>query len=485
MFFKLLVIDNDQSWLRFVKGVFARDDIEILLEPQESRATQRVLADKPNIVMLTIQEVNERLQQFITETKKADPRLAIIIAAKKSTVKDAIEAMKFGAFDYVTKPLNDRELRDVVEKALSCSIMCRRVRYANNPAEIRKKGHEDIMIGSSGVMMDIWKRVGLIADSDSTVLILGESGTGKELLARAVYLNSLRSGRPFLAINCAAIPETLMESELFGHEQGAFTDAHARRIGKFEECHTGTLLLDEIGDLSLPNQSKLLRVLEQQSFERVGGNKPIKTDVRLIATTSVDLEAAVREKRFRLDLYHRLSVVLFRVPPLRERVEDIPLLVKLFVETFCRDHGKLEKMVSPKLMQALKLHRWEGNIRELKNMVNRAVILSKSELLDLEDFPQLTELRSCKGVIATARDDCYGTFKDILEPDLEEICVKYNGRVNKQIMYGVEKALILLVMERCKDNESLAAKMMGISRNTLRYKLKQYSEGNDTQGRDS
>jgi two-component system, NtrC family, nitrogen regulation response regulator GlnG len=482
MFFKFLVVDSDQSWLHLVKGVFAHDDIEVLLESQVGRATQRVLTDKPNIVMLAIDEVNERLHDFIRETKEVDPRLAIIIVTTKSTVNDAIEAMKYGAFDYVTKPLTERELRDVVEKALSCSIMCRRVRYANNQAELRKKVHEDIMIGSSRVMMDIWKRVGLIAGSDSTVLILGESGTGKELLARAVYLNSLRHGRPFLAINCAAIPENLMESELFGHEQGAFTDAHSRRIGKFEECHAGTLLLDEIGDLSMANQSKLLRVLEQQTFERVGGNKPIKTDVRLIATTSVDLETAVREKKFRLDLYHRLSVVVFRVPPLCERIEDIPLLVKLFIETFCREHGKPEKMVSPKLMQALKLHRWEGNIRELKNMINRAVILSKSELLDLEDFPQLAQIRSCKGVVSKARDDCYGTFKDILEPDLEEICVKYNGRVNKQIMFGVEKALILLVMERCKDNESLAAKMMGISRNTLRYKLKLYSEGKETVG---
>lgn len=476
MFFKFLVIDSDSSWLDYVRGIFAHDDIDVLLEPRANRATQRVLADKPNIVMLGVEQLNEQVHEFIKESKKADPRLAVIIVTPNSSVKDAIEAMRFGAFDYVSKPLKEKELRDVVEKALSCSIMCRRVRYAQNKDEIKNKVHEDIMIGSSKVMMDIWKRVGLIAESDSTVLVLGESGTGKELLARAIYLNSLRKNRPFLAINCAAIPESLMESELFGHEQGAFTDAHVKRIGKFEECNSGTLLLDEIGDLSMPNQSKLLRVLEQQTFERVGGNKPIKTDVRLIATTSVDLETAVREKKFRLDLYHRLSVVLFRLPPLRERAEDIPLLVKLFIEMFCKKHGKPEKIISPKLMQAIKTHPWEGNIRELKNLVHRAVVLSKGELLDLDDFPQLAVKRETKGILDSAIDDCYGTFKNILEPDLEDICVKYNGRVNKQIIYGVEKALILLVMEKCNENESMAAKMMGISRNTLRYKLKQYSE---------
>jgi two-component system, NtrC family, nitrogen regulation response regulator GlnG len=477
MFFKLLVIDSDESWLEFVKTVFADDDIEVLLEPQESKATRRVLTDKPNIVILNISALSESVLKFIRESQKTDPRLAIIIITANSTVNDAIEAMKHGAFDYVSKPLKERDLRDVVEKALNCSIMCRRVRYANNKKQIIGKSvDEDIMIGSSRVMMDIWKRVGLIADSDSTVLILGESGTGKELLARAVYLNSLRKDRPFLAINCAAIPETLMESELFGHEQGAFTDAHFKRIGKFEQCDGGTILLDEIGELSTANQSKLLRILEQQSFERVGGNKPIKTDVRLMATTSTDLEAAVKEKKFRLDLYHRLSVVVFRLPALRDRIEDIPLLVKLFIEMFCRKHGKQEKFVTPKLMQALKLQHWEGNIRELKNMINRAVVLSKSELLDIDDFaPLLLKRESTKGVMATAKDDCFDTFKNILEPDLEVICVKYNGRINKKIMYGVEKALILLVMEKCQENESLAAKTMGISRNTLRQKLKQYS----------
>jgi DNA-binding NtrC family response regulator len=477
MLFKLTAIDTDQNWLEFIKSTFVNDNIEILLESQEDEAIYRIPAYKPNVVMLSVKDIGRNVYEFIRTCKSIDPHISIIILAENSTAKDAIDIMKCGVFDYVNKPLNEKDLRDVVEKALNCSIMNCRVKFHGNKNPIVLRSvDEDIMIGSSRAMMDIWKRIGLIAGSESTVLILGESGTGKELLARAIHMNSSRKNRLFLAINCAAIPETLMESELFGHEQGAFTDAQCKRIGKFELCGDGTILLDEIGELSWASQSKLLRVLEQQSFERIGGNKQIKTDVRLIATTSRDLEIAIKEKKFRLDLYYRLNVVAFRLPALRERTEDISLLIKLFINKFCKEHGKPEKLVSPKLMQALKLHPWEGNIRELKNIINRAVVVSKNEFLDVEDFaPLRLKVHSVNKIMVTEKDDWYDNFKKMLEPDFDLICDKYKGMINKKILYEAEKAILHLSLKRYHANESRTAKALGISRTTLRDKMKKYA----------
>lgn len=236
------------------------------------------------------------------------------------TTQNAIEAMKFGAYDYVTKPFDTNKLRSSVQKALECNLLNRKVRYTKDTNQLKlEEDADDIMIGSSAEMIEIWKMVGKVADSDATVLIQGESGTGKELLARAIYDNSRRKNRPFLAVNCAAMPEALLESELFGHEKGAFTDAYARRIGKFEQCNGGTIFLDEIGEMSPANQGKLLRVLECQEFERVGGNDTIRVDVRIIAATNKSLVTSVKEKTFRMDLFYRLRVVNFFLPPLKDR----------------------------------------------------------------------------------------------------------------------------------------------------------------------
>jgi DNA-binding NtrC family response regulator len=330
------------------------------------------------------------------------------------------------------------------------------------------------MIGASPEMIEIWKMVGQVADSHATVLIQGESGTGKELLARAIYNNSRRRNRPFLAVNCAAIPEALLESELFGHEKGAFTDAHARRIGKFEQCNGGTLFLDEIGEMSLANQSKLLRVLEGQAFERVGGNETITVDVRIIAATNRSLVNAVKAHEFRMDLFYRLRVVSFFLPALRERAEDIPLLVDLFIKKYSVQYGKNIKGVAPEALQLLVCHPWGGNIRELKNIINSAAVFCKGDILMPDDFSSLLPKPLNQVKLGDSQDDYYAIFWGMLEPVFEGICTKSRGAVYESVNMGLEKALVHMAMEKTGSNQVMAAKLLGISRNTLRDRLDRY-----------
>jgi DNA-binding NtrC family response regulator len=391
--------------------------------------------------------------------------------------------MKLGAYDYLTKPFDMAKLKAVVGKAVECNLLSRKVRYSKEletPAD--GEADTDIMIGSSPEMVEIWKMVGKVADSDATVLIQGESGTGKELLARAIYNNSRRRNRPFLAVNCAALPENLLESELFGHEKGAFTDAHTRRIGKFEQCNGGTIFLDEVGEMSPANQGKLLRVLENQEFERVGGNETIKVDVRVIAATNRSLVNAVKEKIFRIDLFYRLRVVSFYLPPLRERVEDIPLLANLFLGMFSKKYGREIKGIAPDAMDILVSQQWEGNIRELKNVINSATVFCKSEMLMAEDFASsFGEMNVGRNIdLNGIVDDYYAVFWSLLEPIFDKVCLKNRGAVYDNVNMGLEKALIHMAMEKSSQNQVLAAKLLGISRNTLRDRLERYRLDNSS-----
>jgi DNA-binding NtrC family response regulator len=320
--------------------------------------------------------------------------------------------------------------------------------------------------------MEIWKLVGRIADSDATVLITGESGTGKELLARAICNHSTRRTKPFLAINCAAMPETLLESELFGHEKGAFTDAHQRRIGKFEHCNGGTMLLDEIGEMSISSQSKLLRVLENQEFERIGGNETIKTDVRVIASTNSSLEEAVHAKLFRLDLYHRLKGITLNLPPLRERQEDIPILVDLFCHTFAAKYGKAIQGVSSKALDLIMKSSWEGNIRELRNTIGAAVAVSDGDMLRIEDFHQVMADHNNQPV--NTENDYYAHFVQLLEPKVTSFHPDSIEGLYQDVCNGLEKAAIELALKKSGHNQVSAAKMLGISRNTLRNRIGRY-----------
>jgi DNA-binding NtrC family response regulator len=480
MKYKLLILDDDQSILQMLKDIFP-EEIELLLESESETALRRIASERPNVAILDINLQGKSGLEVLKEAKKIDPGLAVIMATGYGTTQTAIEAMKLGAYDYLTKPFDIKKMQGIVNKALECNLLSRKVRYTREVESLAtEEADTDIMIGSSPEMIEIWKMVGKVADSDATILIQGDSGTGKELLARAIYNNSRRRNRPFLAVNCAALPETLLESELFGHEKGAFTDAHNRRIGKFEQSNGGTIFLDEIGEMSLANQGKLLRVLENQTFERVGGNETIKVDVRVIAATNKSLIGSVKEKNFRIDLFYRLRVVSFYLPPLRDRIEDIPLLVNMFLIMFSRKYGKKMKGIAPEALDRLLSHNWEGNIRELKNVINSATVFSKSEILMPEDFESFLHTKTGYKEIdlENIADDYYTVFWNILEPMFDRVCLKNRGAVYDNINMGLEKALIHMAMEKSAQNQVLAAKLLGISRNTLRDRLERYKIDN-------
>jgi len=405
----------------------------------------------------------------LKEIKQIDSKISVIITTGYSTTQNAIEAMKFGAFDYLTKPFDIFKVKEIVNKGLASNLLSRNVKFSREQEELAETlPDEDIMIGSTPEMVEIWKKIGKIADSDETVLIEGESGTGKELLARAIYNNSDRKDQTFLAVNCAALPENLLESDLFGHERGAFTDAHARRIGKFEQCNGGTLFLDEISEMSLPNQSKLLRVLEDQTFHRVGGNQEIKTDVRIIAAANRNLMEEVEKKLFRLDLFYRLKVVAFKLPALRDRQQDMPLLINLFARQYAAKYGKKNLRIAPETLPFLSSFPWDGNIRELKNAISAAIVFSSGGILQPEDFGQLKQSDFQQG---HRQESLSAQFKECVETSFSELCRTQPGEIFQQLSIELEQHLVDLAMNHCDNNQVAAAKLLGISRNTLRKRL--------------
>jgi two-component system, NtrC family, nitrogen regulation response regulator GlnG len=474
---KLLIVDDDHEILKMLNTVLASEELELLLESDSTAVAQRIVTDRPNVAIVDINMPHKSGLELLQEIKKIDSGLSVIMATGNKSMQNAIEAMKFGAYDYMTKPFDLKKLKTCVQKALECNLLNRKVRYTRDVEQLTDEViDEEIMIGSSPEMIEIWKMVGKVADSDASVLIQGESGTGKELLARAIYNYSRRKNRPFLAVNCAALPETLLESELFGHEKGAFTDAHARKIGKFEQCNGGTIFLDEIGEMSLANQGKLLRVLESQEFERVGGNETIKVDVRVVTATNRSLLNSVKEKTFRMDLFYRLRVVSFYLPPLRERMEDLPLLTDLFIKRFSKKYGKKIKGIASSATAMLMEHPWEGNIRELKNVINSSIVLCKGDLLIPEDFESFLEAKAgFKEIdLDAVGEDYYAVFTNMLEPVFDSLCQKNKGAIYENINMGLEKALIQMSMGKSNNNQVLAAKLLGISRNTLRDRLERY-----------
>jgi DNA-binding NtrC family response regulator len=471
----LLVVDDDRQIRQLLEGVFQDDGYQVLLAASGEAGVQAVREHRPDVVLLDI-NLPGGMGGFaaLKEMKELDAAMPVIMITGNSSMNSVIEAMRQGAFDYVVKPFHLDKMQEVVVKAMEASKLSRTVHYAAETAAIHDEqvGDQDVMIGSSPEMVEIWKMVGKVADSDATVLVQGESGTGKELLARAIYNNSRRSTKPFLAVNCAALPENLLESELFGHEKGAFTDAHVRRIGKFEQCNGGTIFLDEISEMSMANQGKLLRVLENQDFQRVGGNDTITVDVRIIAAANRSLVAAVKDKRFRMDLFYRLRVVTFHLPPLRERLEDIPLLVEFFMRRAAAKYGKKIRGVSPEAMALLHSSPWNGNIRELKNTIDSAVVMAGGELLLPGDLAHLD--RTVAENHQSAPVAGIAAVTEALGRSFALLCSQYGGGLHETVCGRVERSLIELVMKECGGNQVAAAKMLGVSRNTLRDRLEKY-----------
>ena len=388
--------------------------------------------------------------------KEKDPEIPVIVITAFGSIENAVKAIQKGAFDYVTKPFKEEKLRSSIIKALKISRLTSEVRYLRQ--EIEDQYTFKNIVGDSPQICDVLKLAGSVSNTDTTVLITGESGTGKELLSRATHINSPRSSGPFLIVNCAAIPSALLETELFGYEKGAFTGAHKRTKGKFEVASGGTLFLDEIGDMRPDVQAKLLRILEDRQFERLGGTKTIKADVRIIAATNKNLEEMVEEKLFREDLFYRISVFPIHIPPLRERKEDVTKLSNHFVLKFSKAFGRKPPELSEKAMQKLIQYPWKGNIRELKNVIERAMILSKgSQITSHHVILNESQEKSFKQINMDTLIPMIINDHGLSIDDLESYCIKY-------------------AMRTLNNNVSKAARFLGLSRATLRYRLEKINE---------
>ncbi len=411
---------------------------------------------------------------LLREVRRSESDVPVIIMARRTTTQDAIDSMREGAYDYLPKPIETDRLIAVIDTIAAGAAKAHvpgAVAASPFPTESPHR-----MIGRSAEIVEIYKMIGQVARSDAAVLIQGESGTGKELVAAAIHENSLRRAEPFLPVNCAAIPETLLESELFGYERGAFTGASQTKVGKFEQAHGGTIFLDEIGDMSLPTQAKVLRVLQEQRFERVGGRETLKVNTRVIAATNKSLVECIKEGSFRVDLFYRLKVVSIYLPPLRERGDDLLLLCEHFVQKFSDAMGKRVKGVSPEAAALLKTYSWPGNVRELENNVQTAVLMSKSGVLVPSDFPFTTEAEvSARSRPAEGEERGRAAeLRQILSADFDELARAYRGRIYEHVVEEVERALLAIVLERVHDNQVRAARLLGISRNTLRSRIERF-----------
>lgn len=419
-----------------------------------------------------------------TAVHEIDSKLPVIYMTGHGSSEMAIESMKLGAYDYVQKPLDKAKLLDLVVRAAEMRrLMSIPVTVSPGPTE-REAGDSDTMLGQSDAMQRVFKAIGKVASQDVTVLIQGDSGTGKELVARAIYQHSSRSGGPFLAVNCAAIPETLLESEFFGHEKGAFTGADSRRIGKFEQCSGGTIFLDEIGDMPPLLQSKILRLLQEQKFERVGGNQTIATDVRIIAATNHDLDMLVKEQKFREDLLYRLKGFLICLPPLCERDGDLRLLVDHFLIHYNRRMGKNVLRIDPEAMQALENYKWPGNVRELESVLKQALINATGTVITKECLPEIRgfqmsyeEGANCGAAPAREHLAENGVPDQQLPRSDLAAFVEQRLEAGSQDLHAettemMERYLLTRVLRETSGNQSLAAKMLGITRGSLRNKVR-------------
>jgi len=461
----LLVVDDEPSILHFFRRAFSDPDVELVTATSASEGLERVQSAKPDLIVLDVDLAGESGLDLFRRIQKVDPRTPVIFITGHGTTATAIEAMQLGAYEYLLKPLELDQLLDLADRAFEISRLMKTPTVISEGLDVAESS--DALVGRCPAMQAVYKAIGRVASQDVTVLILGESGTGKELVARAIYQYSRRAKAPFLAINCAAIPEALLESELFGHEKGAFTGADRKRIGKFEQCNGGTLFLDEIGDMSPLTQTKILRVLQGQEFERVGGNELIRSDVRVITATNRDLEKMVGEGSFRGDLYYRLNVFTIRLPALRERGEDVPLLAEHFVRRFSKELQKEVHTIADESLELLKQYSWPGNVREFQSVIKQALLQATGPVLLPEFLPESISRQAgtSSGAVTS-------------EMDLTALTsfVKQQLLANSTSLYQDYQALtdrhvLALVLEHTGGNISRAAKHLGITRATLRTKL--------------
>lgn len=466
---RILIVDDDLSLCHFLTKALSQKGYQVITCHSGREALDVVRGQETDLILLDNKLPDRNGLEILKEIKRDHPKVSVIIMTAFGTTGTAIEAMRFGAFDYILKPFELDEISELVAKGLEAHQLMKRA--VAIPALSEYKEDSDQIIGKSKVMQEVYKLIGQVSESDVTVLIRGESGTGKELVARAIYQHSRRRDRPFLAINCAAIPETLLESELFGYEKGAFTGANKRRIGKFEQCDKGTILLDEIGDMSLSTQAKILRVLQEGEFERIGGNETVKVDVRVLTSTNRKLDELIKQGTFREDLYYRLKIMSITLPPLREHKEDIKELAEYFFHLYNRQLGTNVSHIDPSMFEKLVSYSWPGNVRELANTINRSLILCKGEVMTAEDI--IFDVEGEATSFAN-EEELENTLAKMLAPLFTDILRLWGRDLHSNLLEKIEKLLVQKALAETKGNQVQAAKLLGISRNTLRNRIEKY-----------
>jgi nitrogen regulation protein NR(I) len=457
---RILLIEDDPAIAATLRRVLVDEDYDIVTQTTGEGGLAAARNGRFDIILTDMKLPGLSGLDLVRELHPAQPRLPILMMTAHGTTETAIEAIQSGAYDYIVKPFDIDELLRLVEHAVTASrLMTEPVQFGEAPAP------GQAIVGSSRPMQDIYKEIGRVAAKPVTVLIRGETGTGKELIARAVYQYSDRAKAPFVAINCAAIPETLLESELFGHERGAFTGAEMRRIGRFEQADHGTIFLDEIGDMTLGTQVKLMRVLQEKSLQRLGGKETIPVDVRVIAATHRDLEMAIKKNQFREDLYYRISVVVLTLPPLRERPEDIPDLARFFLNKYAAEFNTPNPAVHADALSFLQDQRWPGNVRELENVIRKVLLLARGYTISV-DFMKTALARS--GPLPLTAEKSLHAYAD------ELIAAAQRGEISDaywQLHEVAERVLLGRAIAKAQGNQAQAARWLGVSRLTLREKL--------------
>jgi two-component system nitrogen regulation response regulator GlnG len=464
----LLVVDDDRSALHMFQSAFHGTDVEVVIAPSAEQGREAFERRRPDAVVLDVMMPDRSGVELFARLREIDPRVPVVLVTTVAAADTAIEAMKLGAFDYLVKPLDLTKIRDLLARAFEIRrLMKVPVRMA--PAVDDADTSQDLLVGNCAAMQEVYKAIGRAAPQAVNVLIRGESGTGKKLVARALYQHGPRADKRFLTVNCAAISESLLESELFGHERGAFSGAESRRIGKFEQAHGGTLFLDEVGDMTLLMQSKVLRAIADQRFERVGGTQTLQTDAVILAATNRDLEHMVAEGRFRADLYYRLNTYAIRLPPLRDRGTDIPLLAEHYLHRFCREFDKTATDISTDALELLLRYAWPGNVRELQSVLKQALLHATGDVLLPGFFP--SRLR------ATLREPTEGAraaevHRTPLESLIDRELAAGGGEIYAKSLAFLERTLLARVLRHTGGNQSRAAKLLGITRGSLRNKIR-------------
>ena len=443
---KILIADDEQNMLWAMKKALQKEDYKIITASNGVEAVEKTKLLEPDLVLIDLRMPKMDGMEALQEIKLYNSKIPVIMLTAHGTMESAIEAMKMGALDYISKPFDVEELKIQIRKALDIKAMKDQIEFLTE--ELRNNTGKEI-VGNSIKIKRVFEMVDRVAKSNAVVLITGESGTGKELIANAIHFNSDRKDKPLIKINCGAIPENLVESELFGHEKGAFTGAVTSKPGRFERADKGTIFLDEVGELTLAVQVKLLRVLQEKEIERVGGTEVIKVNIRVIAATNKDLKKMIDEGTFREDLYYRLNVVPIELPPLRERQDDISELAKYFLEKYCKEMGRVPIKIADEAMEILKQYAWRGNIRELENMMERLVILTQDNVIHVKDLP-----------------------KEIFQHDNRMTLFELpEAGINLEEW---ERSIIIQALKKSENNQTKAANLLGITRHTLIYRMEKY-----------